>query len=89
MSFSASANSDRSYSISLRTFFVLVPRPFADELGVLSQIAELGELECEGVLKMVVCDRDGDIRSENFGSDNDDNAWGIEEVIMLPEGRLG
>jgi len=87
MSFSASANSDRSNSVSLRTFFVLVPRSFADELVVLSQIAEL---ECEGVLRMVVCDRDGDIRSDNFGSDNDDSAWGIEEVIiMLPEGRLG
>jgi len=87
MSFSASANSDRSNSVSLRTFFVLVPRSFADELVVLSQIAEL---ECEGVLRMVVCNRDGDIRSDNFGSDNDDSAWGIEEVIiMLPEGRLG
>jgi len=87
MSFSASANSDRSNSVSLRTFFVLVPRSFADELVVLSQIAEL---ECEGVLRMVVCNRDGDILSDNFGSDNDDSAWGIEEVIiMLPEGRLG
>lgn len=45
MSFNASANSDRSYSVSLRTFFALVPGSFADELAALSQIAELGELE--------------------------------------------
>jgi len=38
---------------------------------------------------MVVCERDEDFRSDDFGSDSDDSAWGIEEVMMLPEGRLG
>jgi len=38
---------------------------------------------------MVVFDRDEGILSDNFGSDSDDGAWGIEEAIMLPEGRLG
>jgi len=42
------------------------------------------------VVRIVVCDEDEEIRSENtFGSDSDDNPWGIEEVIILPEGRLG